>query len=100
MFIAFGNLVIVDYQEKQRKVADEMSKFMMEKQKQAKMKKSVWNLEKKIDELIEAKQMIYNCVETKNSYQGFLEIFLRESLTLFDNVQSFIDRILILVEIR
>ena len=100
MFIAFGNLVIVDSQEKQRKVADEMSKFMMEKQKQAKMKKSVLNLEKKIDELIEAKQMIYDCVETKNSYQGFLEIFLRESLTLFDNVQSFIDRILILVEIR
>ena len=98
--MAFGNLVIVDSQEKQRKVADEMSKFMMEKQKQAKMKKSVWNLEKKIDELIEAKQMIYDCVETKNSYQGFLEIFLRESLTLFDNVQSFIDRILILVEIR
>ena len=52
-FIKYNNIV----REKQRKIADELSKYMMEKQKQGKIKSQFSELKNKVLVLEEAKNM-------------------------------------------
>ena len=87
-------------QDKQRKVADELSKFMMEKQKQLIMVKDLKKLNKDLYLYRETNKLLVHCTEKKEAYQKFLEIVVKMTNDKFTEVQSFMNRILVLDEIR
>ena len=87
-------------QDKQRKVADELSKFMMEKQKQLIIVKNLKSRSKELSVLKDTFEILTETIQKKQSYQDFLETVVNMAQTDFLNVQSFMNRILVLVEIR
>ena len=92
--------IIQNLQEKQRKVADELSKFMMEKQKQLIIAKNLKSRTKELSVLKETFELLEGVIEKKQSYQDFLENVVKMAQDDFENVQSFMNRILVLVDIR
>ena len=110
-FIKYNNIVkvietiILDViaqtiQDKQRKVADELSKFMMEKQKQLIIVKNLKSRSKELSVLKDTHELLMASIQKKQSYQDFLETVVNMAQNDFENVQSFMNRILVLVEIR
>lgn len=94
-FIKYNNIV----KDKQRKVADELSKFMMEKQKQLIIVKNLKSRSKELSVLKETFELLTKTIQKKQSYQDFLETVVNMAKNDFLNVQSFMNRILVLVEI-
>jgi len=94
-FIKYNNIV----KDKQRKVADELSKFMMEKQKQLIIMKNLKIRSKELCVLRETFELLTETIQKKQSYQDFLEMVVLLAQDDIKNVQSFMNRILVLVEI-
>ena len=73
---------------------------MMEKQKQLIMVKDLKKLNKDLYLYKETNKLLVHCTEKKEAYQKFLEIVVKMTDDKFTEVQSFMNRILVLDEIR
>ena len=72
----------------------------MEKQKQLIMVKDLKKLNKDLYLYRETNKLLVHCTEKKEAYQKFLEIVVKMTNDKFTEVQSFMNRILVLDEIR
>ena len=73
---------------------------MMEKQKQLIIVKHLKSRSKELSVLKDTYELLMASIQKKQSYQDFLETVVNMAQNDFENVQSFMNRILVLVEIR
>ena len=73
---------------------------MMEKQKQLIIMKNLKIRSKELGVLRETYELLTETIQKKQSYQDFLEMVVLLAQDDIKNVQSFMNRILVLVEIR
>ena len=73
---------------------------MMEKQKQLIIVKHLKSRSKELSVLKDTYELLMASIQKKQSYQDFLETVVNMAQKDFEIVQSFMNRILVLVEIR
>ena len=95
-FIRYNNIV----KDKHRKVADEMSKYMIEKTKRPKQTQALKQGQKNMEFLYQLKDMLNEVIDSKEVYNKYLESVVDESNGKFSDVQNLMDKIIILIEIK
>ena len=94
--VTYNNIV----KDKQGKVADGMSRRMMEKQKQTKLKAKKQKVDKTVKFYQEAKDTLKKSVDNKKLFNEYLESVLQSSGKMFEGMDHLIGRCRALVETR